>query len=203
VHFALAKTGATVACCHIMHISHKIENGDGRPAIVILGCGNVLLGDDGFGPAVIERLDRVGIAPQAQAIDVGTSVREYLLDALLDPSLRPQLLIVVDATYREGLRAGEVLECRPSELSCCKVHDFSLHQFPTVNLLSELRAETGIEVVLMLAQAATVPEVIAPGLTPVMERAVEATARLILQRINEYVTPFSTGTPVAAAEYSS
>jgi len=192
-----------MACCHIMHISHKIEGGARRPEMVILGCGNVLLGDDGFGPAVIERLQRAGLPAQVQAVDVGTSVREYLLDALLDPSLRPKVLIVVDASYREGLQAGTVMECRPSDLSCCKVHDFSLHQFPTVNLLSELQAETGIEVVLMLAQAEAVPETIAPGLTSAMEQAVEASARLILQRINEYVSLFSTGIPVAAAECSA
>ena len=186
-----------------MHISHKIGDERGRLETVILGCGNVLLGDDGFGPAVIDRLERAGLPPQVEAIDAGTSVREYLLDALMAPVLRPRMLIVVDATYRKGLEAGTVVECRPSDLSCCKVHDFSLHQFPTVNLLSELEEETGIEVILMLAQAETIPEAIAPGLTSTMEQAVDTAVRLILQRISGYVPQFTPGTPVADAECSS
>nr|WP_321467183.1 hydrogenase maturation protease [uncultured Desulfobulbus sp.] len=183
-----------------MHISHKMNGAGDRPNTVILGCGNVLLGDDGFGPAVIERLLQHGLPGTVQAIDVGTSVREYLLDCLMAPELRPSHLVVADAAYREGLQPGELLLCRPADLPLCKVHDFSLHQFPTVNLLAELEAETAIEVVLVLAQAATLPEAIAPGLTPVMIRAVETATEMILQRIEQDVTPFSTGTDDAAAE---
>ena len=189
-----------MACCHIMHISHKINNESAQAEIVILGCGNTLLGDDGFGPAVIGCLLQSGLPEQVQAIDVGTSVREHLLDYLMDPGLRPAALLVVDATYREGLAPGTLLQCRPSDLPGCKVHDFSLHQFPTVNLLGELEQETGIAIHLLLAQAATVPEEIAPGLTPVMEQAVTAATEMILQRITQTVTPFSIGTPVAVAE---
>ncbi|MDD2463532.1 MAG: hydrogenase maturation protease [Desulfobulbus sp.] len=183
-----------------MHISHKKKDSVNLPELVILGCGNALLGDDGFGPAVIERLEQTGLPQQVQAIDVGTSVREHLLDYLMAPNLRPSSLIIVDATYLDGQQPGTVSQCRPADLASCKVHDFSLHQFPTVNLLSELQLETGIDVVLLLAQAATVPEEIAPGLTPAMAQAVERATEMILHRISPYVTPFSSGTPVAAAE---
>ncbi|MGE4558852.1 MAG: hydrogenase maturation protease [Desulfobulbus sp.] len=172
------------------------------PEVVILGCGNILLGDDGFGPAVVERLQQNGLPEQVQAIDVGTSVREHLLDYLLDPGLRPLLLVLVDAACREGVEPGRVTQCQPADLPRCKVHDFSLHQFPTVNLLLELQRETGVEVMLLLAQAATVPEVVAPGLTPAMERAVDRASALILHRIRAYVPPFPIGTPVAAERVS-
>ncbi|MGD9948769.1 MAG: hydrogenase maturation protease [Desulfobulbus sp.] len=183
-----------------MHISHKVKSGLLLPEVVILGCGNILLGDDGFGPAVIERLEQARLPEQVRVVDVGTSVREYLLDYLMAPNLRPSVLLVVDATYREGELPGTVFQCQPSDLPGCKVHDFSLHQFPSVNLLSELQMETGIKVELLLAQAATVPEDIAPGLTPAMAQAVATATELILHRISQYVTPFSTGIPVAAAE---
>lgn len=191
-----------MACCHTMHISHKMQMDGPVPEVVILGCGNVLLGDDGFGPAVVERLQQNGLPEQVQAIDVGTSVREQLLDYLLAPELRPLLLILVDAACREEVEPGAVTECQPADLPSCKVHDFSLHQFPTVNLLIELQRETGIEVVLLLAHAATVPEVVAPGLTPAMEQAVGRATALILHRIRAYVTSFSTSIPVAAERVS-
>lgn len=182
-----------------MHISH---NGQIKslPQVVFLGCGNILLGDDGFGPAVIERLQRAALPETVEAIDVGTSIREHLLDYLLDPRLRPQRLVVVDAAYREGVEPGMLFHCRPGDLSPCKTHDFSLHQFPTVNLLAELEAETGTQVELLLAQAATLPEAIAPGLSPAMDRAVARACELILHRIGEDVTFFSTSATGTATE---
>lgn len=167
-----------MACCHSMHISHNKQSMTEPPTVVVLGCGNVLLGDDGFGPAVIERLLRSDLPESMLALDVGTSIREHLLDYLMLPSLRPQLLIVVDAGT--GGCPGQVRQCRPDELPAAKIHDFSLHQFPTVNLLAELQAETGIEVVLLLAQAAVAPEQVAPGLSPAMQAAVlEACGRIM------------------------
>jgi coenzyme F420 hydrogenase subunit delta len=198
-HFPLAKTGETVAWCHIMHISHNVQI-DSPLHLVILGCGNILFGDDGFGPAVIERLERTGLPKTVQAIDVGTSIREHLLDYLLAPRLRPRRLMVVDATYREGADPGTLFCCQPGDLPPCKVHDFSLHQFPTVNLLAELQTEIGTRVELLLAQAATLPEEIAPGLSPAMDAAVGKACELILQRINQDVTFFSTGIAGAATE---
>lgn len=183
-----------------MHISHKMQSGRQEARTTILGCGNTLLGDDGFGPAVIARLHEIGLPEAVEAIDVGTSIREQLLDYLLAPQLRPQMLVVVDAAYQEGIPAGSLWSCHPRELCAGKVHDFSLHQFPTVNLLAELEAEAGIRVALVLAQAATLPETIAPGLSPAMLGAVEAASLLILQKLGGNVTSFSTGGVCSAAE---
>ena len=52
----------------------------------------------------------------------------------------------------------------------------------------------------VLAQAATLPETIAPGLSPAMARAVEQACQLILQKIGGNVTSFSTGGFWATAE---
>jgi coenzyme F420 hydrogenase subunit delta len=168
--------------------------------VAVFGCGNVLLGDDGFGPAVIEQLLQSELPASVLALDVGTSIREHLLDYLMLPSLRPQMLIVVDAGA--GGQPGQVRQCGPEELPTAKIHDFSLHQFPTVNLLAELQAETGIEVVLLLAQTAALPEQVAPGLSPPMQAAVlEASARitqLIARMSAPHAVSFTTATTVEA-----
>lgn len=165
-----------------MHTLHKNSRQAPVPEVVVFGCGNVLLGDDGFGPAVIEALYGHSLPPTVQAIDAGTSIREYLLDYLMLPALRPRLLIVVDAcdAVAGAVPAGRVTQGRPATLPAQKSHDFSLHQFPTVNLLLELEEETGIEVVLLIAATAVVPERIAPGLSPLMRTAVaEARDRIL------------------------
>lgn len=155
-----------------MHISHNMQAPCEVPAVVVFGCGNVLFGDDGFGPAVIDRLRRIVWPETVRIIDAGTAIREYLLDYLMLPALRPRLLVVIDAWACEGEEPGRVRQCTPRELPLRKMHDFSLHQFPTVNLLAELEAETGIEVVLLVAGTATPPDRIEPGLSPAMQEAV-------------------------------
>lgn len=175
-----------------MHISHNASSDSDVPAVVIFGCGNVLLGDDGFGPAVIEQLRQSPLPPSVWAVDVGTSIREQLLDYLLLPAARPQLLIVVDAGLEGDGPPGEVRRCRPQDLAQRKIHDFSLHQFPTVNLLAELQAETGIEVVLLLARTASLPERIAPGLSPAMRAAVNAACAHIDRLVAPHVPSLTT-----------
>jgi coenzyme F420 hydrogenase subunit delta len=54
--------------------------------ILILGCGNTLFGDVGFGPAMIEALgSETGLPPDAAALDVGIIVSDLLFDGALSP----------------------------------------------------------------------------------------------------------------------
>mgnify|MGYP001812968905 FL=1 len=70
---------------------------------VIFGCGNTLMGDDGFGPAVVDKLNSDAALPaSAEAIDAMTGVREYLFDYLLSEEGRPDHIIILDAVDFEG-----------------------------------------------------------------------------------------------------
>ncbi|MFY9942899.1 MAG: hydrogenase maturation protease, partial [Desulfobacterales bacterium] len=83
---------------------------EGSPRCLVFGCGNPLLGDDGFGPQVIERLTADhALPPWVGALDVGTAIRDILFDLLLVPQ-KPERLIVVDAMDHTGRPAGEILE---------------------------------------------------------------------------------------------
>jgi coenzyme F420 hydrogenase subunit delta len=149
---------------------------------MIFGCGNIIMGDDGFGPAVVDDLQARYILPEdVQAIDAGTCIREYLFDYLLMEEGRPERIIVLDAVDFEGRKPGEVFEILPSEIPAKKIHDFSLHQFPTVNLLQELADNTGIPVLILAAQIEYIPEEIAPGLSSAMVKAVNEASEKIAQ----------------------
>lgn len=144
--------------------------------ILCFGCGNVLFGDDGFGPAVIEHLERHHrLPPEAAAMDVGTSVREFLFDLLLAET-RPRLVLVIDAATQPGRRPGELMELTPDGIGASKVNDFSLHQFPGVNMLAELRDLGGVEVRILAVQTAELPDRVAPGLSAAVAAAVPAAA---------------------------
>lgn len=171
-----------------MHISHNGKSKKIVPIVAIFGCGNVLLGDDGFGPAVIEQLLRAGLPASVQAMDVGTAIREHLLDYLMLPELRPAVLIVVDAAPQQGGAPGEVRLCTPDDLPANKIHDFSLHQFPTVNLLRELQAETGMTVMVLVAHPSVPVDCFGPGLSPAMRAAVDKAC----QQIDDIIAPFAT-----------
>lgn len=95
----------------------------------IFGCGNAIMGDDGFGPAVVERLNSQGSLPESvEAVDAGTGVREYLFDYLLTEEGRPETIIVLDAVDFAGKEPGEVFCIRPADIPAKKIHDF-----PSIN----------------------------------------------------------------------
>lgn len=148
---------------------------------LIFGCGNILFGDDGFGPAVINHLrDNYVLPEDVLAMDMGTSIRNTLFDLSLSEK-KPQKIIIVDAVEQQGRRPGEVFEIPVEGMPKKKTADFSLHQFPTVNILQELKDRTRIDVVVLVAQAEVVPDAIKPGLSETMQAAViKACERLML-----------------------
>jgi coenzyme F420 hydrogenase subunit delta len=153
-------------------------------SVLVCGCGNVLFGDDGFGPAVVEYLQaNYDLPPEVLVQDVGTSIREILFDLALADA-KPRLLIIVDAVDHPGRTPGEVFEISAADLPTQKVADFSLHQFPTVNLLQELQEGTALQVHIVVAQVSHIPEAVQPGLSEAVARAVPVAARHIAGLIN-------------------
>jgi coenzyme F420 hydrogenase subunit delta len=148
---------------------------------LILGCGNILFGDDGFGPAVVQYLQNHGaLPPEVLVLDVGTSIRDLLFDLVLSEK-KPPKIIIVDAVDYPDRKPGEVFEITVAGIPAKKTSDYSLHQFPTVNLLHELKEHTGVEVNIIVAQVQVVPEEVRPGLTPVVAGAVKEAGARILQ----------------------
>jgi coenzyme F420 hydrogenase subunit delta len=152
----------------------------GSKPILVLGCGNVLFGDDGFGPAVAEHLhSRADLPDGICVINAGTSVREVLFDAVLSEK-KPRKIIIVDAMDK-GLKPGELFRPSVDDVPLKKLDDFSMHQLPASNLLRELRDLCGVEVDLIVCQVQTIPESVSPGLSPPVQAAVSRAADTILR----------------------
>jgi coenzyme F420 hydrogenase subunit delta len=149
-----------------------------RCATLVLGCGNVLFGDDGFGPAVAGALCRRPDLPESMVVlDVGTGVRGVLFNVALSP-VRPRRIVVVDAVDM-GREPGEVWTIEAGELPAVKCDDFSMHQLPTSNLLRELADLAGVEVTCVVAQVAGVPSEVKPGLSGPARLAVARAVEMI------------------------
>jgi len=72
---------------------------------VIAGCGNPLFGDDGFGPAVAEALQRFYFPENIRIIDAGTSGPAMIFD-ILDPAATKHLIVIDCADF--GAQPGTI-----------------------------------------------------------------------------------------------
>jgi len=150
-----------------------------RKPTLILGCGNILFGDDGFGCAVVECLEACFELPEDDVclLDVGTGVRKVLFTLCLSP-VRPRRVLILDA-LDVGREPGELFEISPRDIPANKCDDFSVHQLPTSNLLRELEEQCGVEVRVLGCQTATLPAEICPGLSGPVLRAVPEVAEQV------------------------
>ena len=152
-----------------------------QKSTLILGCGNTLFGDDGFGPAVIDYLEKRYKTPKDVSIlDVGTGAREILFTITLAEK-KPERIIVVDALDC-GKKPGEIFTIPVENLPEKKIDDFSLHQLPTSNLLKELKDLCHVEVVLVATQPEYIPEMVEPGLSKKLRDAVPRVGKYIVKR---------------------
>jgi coenzyme F420 hydrogenase subunit delta len=153
--------------------------------ILIFGCGNILFGDDGLGAAVVKYLQENYTLPENVLVqDVGTGIREILFDLALSQE-KPKKLIIVDAVDYPDRTPGEVFEISVDGIPAKKTSDFSLHQFPTVNILKELQEETDIAVHIIVAQVAHLPEEVQPGLSAEITRALPEVCNRLMDLISD------------------
>jgi len=61
--------------------------------IVIVGCGNPLFGDDGFGPAVIEEMEKLTLPDNVTIQDGGAGAPHFIFN-FLDPEVTKRLIVV-------------------------------------------------------------------------------------------------------------
>jgi len=149
-------------------------------SILILGCGNILFGDDGFGPAVIQHLQsHFNVPAEVGVLDAGTSVRQVLFDIILSDK-KPAKIIIIDAMDC-GREPGELFAPDLNSLSKMRLDSFSLHQVPTSSLLRELRDLCSIEIVVIACQVSQPSDSVSPGLSGPVKAAVKRAAELLAQ----------------------
>ena len=154
---------------------------------LIFGCGNVLFGDDAFGPTVVDHFNNQYILPDdTLALNVETSIRNLLFNILLKED-KPELILIIDAVDK-GRVPGEIFEINLDDIPTKKTDDFSMHQMPSSNMLKELRDEGKVPVRILVAQVEYIPEEIDQRLSDVMKLAVQPMCLKIIEILNEYGT---------------
>lgn len=150
--------------------------------VLVFGCGNILFGDDGFGPRVAEELLKNYHLPgSVGVINAGTSVRNILFDIALSEK-KPEKIIIIDA-IDAGKTPGEIFELPIDEIPEKKIDDFSMHQLPTSNLLKELKDFCKVDVIIIACQVENIPTEVS---TTISKKLIDAIPE-VCKRINELI----------------
>jgi len=151
-----------------------------KKRVLILGVGNVLFGDDGFGPAAADYLQKNCIIPDdTYVMDAGISAGDILFNVALSPK-KPQKIIIIDAVNMKK-KPGTLFTLSIDDLPANKLTDFSTHVFPATNLLKELRDQMNVDIIILACQTRHVPNDVSPGLSDIMKKAVPKAAEMALK----------------------
>lgn len=154
------------------------------PRILVAGIGNIFRGDDGFGVEVANRLANVTVPESVKVEDFGIR-GVHLAYELLDGY---DMLILIDALPRAE-EPGTVFVFEPDlrQLSGAGVMDAHTMDPGTVlSMLADLGGHVD-RVLIVGCEPARVEEEI--GFSDPVAGAVEAAARLVVELVNDALTP--------------
>jgi hydrogenase maturation protease len=144
--------------------------------VLVLGIGNVLMGDEGVGVHVVRHLEKLGVPAGVELLDGGTG--SFLL---LDPMQRARKVILIDATL-DGNPAGTVRRLAP-RFSKDYPRTLTAHDIGLKDLLDTFYLlDHPVDVVLFAISIAALQE-IGTELSPEIESRVPEFAQLVLREL--------------------
>jgi coenzyme F420 hydrogenase subunit delta len=145
------------------------------PEIVVVGCGNPLFGDDGFGPAVVEELQKLQLPDNVKVIDAGLGAPHFIF-TLLDVETTRKLVIIDIADF--GAEPGSVVILPVEALPPGSYRD--VHSWDLTEPLHRLKDHVAITVI--ACQPGRVAE-FEMELTEEVKRAIPKAVRIVLKEI--------------------
>ncbi|OPY28078.1 MAG: hydrogenase 2 maturation endopeptidase [Methanocella sp. PtaU1.Bin125] len=149
--------------------------------IKVLGVGNALVGDDGFGPRVIEELQKRELPANVELIDAGVggmAILSWIEDA--------DKIVIVDSVQTGNEPAGTVYrftdkEMPPSDMFMLSLHDLNL--VDTINI-GKVVQKMPDEIVIYGVEVRRVAE-FTREMTPEVEAAIPEVADLVMKEISQ------------------
>jgi len=145
--------------------------------LVILGVGNPLRHDDGFGPALIEAVSKYKLPDKVKLINCET-VPENFLNTVI--RLEPSHVIIVDSAQMNTL-PGEVKLVSPENIGGIT---FSTHTLPLTFTIKYIKHFTGAEVKLILVQPENLD--FGEGLTLKVSEALDDIKKLLIRILQQF-----------------
>lgn len=142
--------------------------------IVIIGFGNLMMGDDGAGIQAAQKLMKTSLTANVEVFDGGVASFE-----ILDEVRTADRIILIDALAAGG-QPGELYRLLPENLENLKANQgLSLHEFTLIDSLRLVKALGPMPPILIYGIE---PEDVSFrwGLTPAVEQAVERLIPMII-----------------------
>lgn len=146
---------------------------------VIIGCGNLLRGDDGVGPLLIRRLWELGPPPGVRLADGGTAGMDvaFQMEGATE-------VIIVDAC-RTGAPPGTIFEVPGEEVETPPLTAINLHNFRWDHAIAFgrwlLKERFPQKVTVFLIEAQRLEP--GMGLSPAVQAAMERLAANLMRRL--------------------
>lgn len=146
---------------------------------LIMGCGNLLRGDDGVGIHVIRELEKLGLSGDVKIVDAGTKGLDMLFQMEgVDKA------IIVDAV-EGGLEPGTIYRLTKEDLTSPSANPISLHELKLEHTLRIgeriLGDKLPPKIIIFGVEVGEVKEGIA--LSPKVEKSLPRLVDLILQEL--------------------
>ena len=154
------------------------QNVTDRSPLLVMGVGNMLRGDDGFGVEVLAEVGARALPAEVELLDAGTSISDLMQE------LHGRRKVVVIDAVRGGEAPGTLYRFSPEDVAAEEVPADSLHQ---VGLLETLRLAELVDcrpeqVVIIGAQPGDTG--LKVGLTPEVSAVVTKAADMVLAEID-------------------
>jgi hydrogenase maturation protease len=153
--------------------------------VVIIGCGNLLRGDDAAGPLLVRKIAELGTPPGVRLVDGGTAG----IDVALEMAGADEVFIVDACTSGSG--PGEIFELSGDDLAVPPPGGMNLHALRWDSAIAfarwQLKDRYPKRVTVILIEAAGF-ELGAPPSVPVRD-SIEAVARALIARFPRVAGP--------------
>ncbi len=146
---------------------------------LIIGCGNILYGDDGFGPAVIEYMKKYNIMLEGdtQLIDGATSAPHYIFTL---PEKKWKNIIIIDIAS---------MNKKPGEIDVLKLDQvkeqeryLDVHGISATDPLHELEDHINIRIV--ACEPENVPDEMELGISETLEKSIPQ----VIEKVKEVLS---------------
>lgn len=156
-----------------------------KPRITVLGVGNILFGDEGFGVRVIEKMrDRCEFPQEVNLVDGGV-----LGLNLLGTISAADYLIIVDAILNKG-KPGDIYRLEGDQIPKRILAKNSLHQVDLLEALTLCQAlDKAPETVIIGVEPADI-ETMQIEMTPIIQSKVDEMIDLVLAELDRLHVPY-------------
>ena len=143
-------------------------------SVLVLGIGNVLMGDEGVGPAVVREIERHPLPEGVRCLDGGTGAF-----GLLGPMQAARRIVLIDACA-DGEETGTVRKLHP-RFSSDYPKTLTAHDIGLKDLLDGLYLLGDPPPVTLFAVSIRFPQPMRMGVGPTLRQRVPEIARMVME----------------------